>query len=108
MHSSPAKSGSSLASAISIFVSDSTERACRHHEYAIGYACIQCNKSKKPLEFHGMERSLPRFVQQSPAMLIAGKPVTARSGRTLAVENPATGAVFAQVPSADNADVDAA
>ena len=55
-----------------------------------------------------MERSLPRFVQHSPAMLIAGKHVAARSGRMLAVENPATGSVFAQVPAADEADVDAA
>jgi acyl-CoA reductase-like NAD-dependent aldehyde dehydrogenase len=55
-----------------------------------------------------MERSLPRFVQRSPAMLIAGKHAAARSGRTLDVENPATGSVFAQVPAADEADVDAA
>jgi phenylacetaldehyde dehydrogenase len=55
-----------------------------------------------------MKRPLPRFAQQSLSMLVAGKPTNARSGRTLDVENPATGSVFAQVPAADAADVDAA
>jgi len=55
-----------------------------------------------------MERQPPRFAQQSLSMLIAGKPAFARSGRTLDVENPAIGSVFAKVPAAGAADVDAA
>jgi hypothetical protein len=46
-----------------------------------------------------MERSLPRFAQHSPAMLIAGEHAAARSGRTLDVENPATGCPKAAVHS---------
>src|ERR1700761_2863659 len=60
------------------------------------------------MEFHGIERPLPRFAQQSLSMLVAGKPITAQSGRTFDVENPSTGSVFAQVPAAAATDVDVA
>jgi hypothetical protein len=39
------------------------------------------NKSRQLLEFHWMERSLPRFAPHSPAMLIAVKHTAARSVR---------------------------
>ena len=48
------------------------------------------------------------FFGRSPRMLIDGKLVDAASGKTFAVYNPATGAVIANVPEADKADVDLA
>jgi phenylacetaldehyde dehydrogenase len=45
---------------------------------------------------------------RTPLMLIDGKLVPAASGKTFAVYNPATGAVIANVPEADKADVDLA
>ncbi|MGM7648736.1 aldehyde dehydrogenase family protein [Nocardia sp. JW2] len=47
-------------------------------------------------------------VAEAQQMLIGGEWVQACSGRTLAVEDPATGAVVAQVPAGDSADVDRA
>src|SRR5580698_7196364 len=48
------------------------------------------------------------FLGRNPLMLIDGKQVPAVSGKTLAVYNPATGGVIANVPEGDKADVDLA
>jgi phenylacetaldehyde dehydrogenase len=45
------------------------------------------------------------YLGRTPLMLIDGKLVPAASGKTFAVYNPATGAVIANVPEADKADV---
>ncbi|TQM32587.1 aldehyde dehydrogenase family protein [Nocardia bhagyanarayanae] len=47
-------------------------------------------------------------VAEAQKMLIGGEWVRAASGRTLAVEDPATGEVVAQVPAGDSEDVDRA
>ena len=48
------------------------------------------------------------FFSRKHRMLIDGKFVTASSGKTFPVYNPATGEVVAQVPEAESADVDLA
>jgi phenylacetaldehyde dehydrogenase len=48
------------------------------------------------------------YLGRSPRMLINGEMVGAVSGKTFEVVNPATGAVIAHVPEADQADVDIA
>jgi acyl-CoA reductase-like NAD-dependent aldehyde dehydrogenase len=48
------------------------------------------------------------FLGRNPLMLIDGKQVSAESGKTFAVYNPATGSVIANVPEGDKADVDLA
>jgi acyl-CoA reductase-like NAD-dependent aldehyde dehydrogenase len=48
------------------------------------------------------------FLGRTPQMLIDGKMVGAASGKTFEVVNPATGAVIANVPEGDKADVDLA
>ncbi len=48
------------------------------------------------------------FLGRNPLMRIDGKQVPAVSGNTLAVYNPATGGVIANVRAADQADVDLA
>jgi phenylacetaldehyde dehydrogenase len=48
------------------------------------------------------------FLGREAKMLIDGKMVGAASGKTFAVYNPATGAVIANVPEGDKADVDLA
>ena len=48
------------------------------------------------------------FVTRKHRMLIDGKFVTAASGKTFPVYNPATGEVIAQVPEAETADVELA
>ncbi len=48
------------------------------------------------------------FVSQDHRMFIGGKFVKAQSGKTFPVYNPATGDVIAQVPEAENADVELA
>src|ERR1700722_1393450 len=48
------------------------------------------------------------FLGRDAKMLIDGKMVAAASGKTFPVYNPATGAVIANVPEADNRDVDIA
>jgi len=48
------------------------------------------------------------FLERSPRMLIDGRLVSAASGKTFAVHNPATGSVIVNVPEADKADVDLA
>jgi acyl-CoA reductase-like NAD-dependent aldehyde dehydrogenase len=53
-------------------------------------------------------RHAARFLGRSPKMLIDGEMLGAVSGKTFAVYNPATGAVIANVPEADKADVDVA
>ena len=45
------------------------------------------------------------YLGRTPLMLIDGKLVPAASGKTFAVYNPATGAVIANVPEPDKADV---
>jgi phenylacetaldehyde dehydrogenase len=46
------------------------------------------------------------YLGRTPLMLIDGKLVPAASGKTFSIYNPATGAVIANVPEADKADVD--
>ena len=53
-------------------------------------------------------RHAATFLGRSPKMLIDGKMVGAASGKTFEVFNPATGAVIANVPEGDKADVDLA
>lgn len=53
-------------------------------------------------------RSLPDFVKSRPLMLIDGKLVGAVSGKTLDVENPATGEIFTAIPAGGPADIDLA
>jgi phenylacetaldehyde dehydrogenase len=48
------------------------------------------------------------FLGRTPLMLIDGKMVSAVSGKTFAVYNPATGGVIANAPEGDKADVDLA
>src|ERR1700733_5520046 len=48
------------------------------------------------------------YLGRAPKMLIDGKMVGAASGKTFEVVNPATGAVIANVPEGDKADVDLA
>ena len=54
------------------------------------------------------QRELPAFARSKLGLLIDGEMVDARSGKTIAVENPATGEVIAQVPAGEAVDVDAA
>jgi acyl-CoA reductase-like NAD-dependent aldehyde dehydrogenase len=49
-----------------------------------------------------------KFLESSPAMLIGGPRVEARSGRTFDVIDPGTAATVTEVPRADEDDVDAA
>ncbi len=49
-----------------------------------------------------------KFLESSPAMLVGGARVEARSGRTFDVIDPSTGATVTEVPRADRDDVDAA
>src|SRR5262249_16704939 len=53
-------------------------------------------------------RHATTFLGRAPKMLIDGQMVAAVSGKTFEVVNPATGAVIANVPAADKADVDLA
>src|SRR3984957_959988 len=53
-------------------------------------------------------RHAATFLGRMPKMLIDGKQVSAESGKTFAVYNPATGGVIANVPEGDKADVDLA
>ena len=53
-------------------------------------------------------RHATNFLGRSSKMLIDGKMVSAASGKTFEVYNPATGAVIANVPEGDKADVDLA
>jgi phenylacetaldehyde dehydrogenase len=48
------------------------------------------------------------YLGRTPLMLIDGKMVSAASGKTFAVYNPATGGVIASAPEGDKADVDLA
>ena len=58
------------------------------------------------LELDPRLRHAAGFLGQTPLMLIDGELVSAVSGKTFAVYNPATGAVIANVPEADKTDVD--
>ena len=60
------------------------------------------------LELDPRLRHATTFLDRTPKMLIDGRMVGAVSGETFEVVNPATGAVIANVPSADKADVDSA
>src|SRR5262249_51784036 len=60
------------------------------------------------LELDPRLRYATTLLGSTPKMLIDGKMVGAVSGETFEVVNPATGAVIANVPSADKADVDRA
>ncbi|HWB51185.1 MAG TPA: aldehyde dehydrogenase family protein [Stellaceae bacterium] len=53
-------------------------------------------------------RHAAMFLGRTPKMLIDGRLVGAASGKTFEVYNPATGAVIANVPEGDKADVDLA
>src|SRR5271156_802965 len=48
------------------------------------------------------------FLAKKQQMLIDGKWVDARSGKTFAVEDPATEEIIAHVPAGDKADIDLA
>ena len=48
------------------------------------------------------------FIAKDLKLLIDGKWVAAKSGKTFAVEDPATEEVIAHVPAGDKADIDAA
>ena len=54
------------------------------------------------------EREPPEFLRTPLGMLIDGKFVPSMSGKTLPVENPATGRVIAQMPSGTTEDVELA
>jgi hypothetical protein len=58
------------------------------------------------LELDPRLRHATTFLGRTPKMLIDGQMVGAVSGQTFEVVNPATGAVIANVPAADKADVD--
>jgi phenylacetaldehyde dehydrogenase len=60
------------------------------------------------LELDPRLRHATTFLGRTPKMLIDGQMVGAVSGKTFEVVNPATGAVIANVPAADKADVDLA
>jgi phenylacetaldehyde dehydrogenase len=60
------------------------------------------------LELDPRLRHATTFLGRNPKMLIDGQMVGAVSGNTFEVVNPATGAVIANVPAADKADVDLA
>jgi phenylacetaldehyde dehydrogenase len=60
------------------------------------------------LELDPRLRHATTFLGRTPKMLIDGKMVGAVSRKTFEVVNPATGAVIANVPAADKADVDLA
>jgi phenylacetaldehyde dehydrogenase len=53
-------------------------------------------------------RHATTFLGRAPKMLIDGRMVGAASGKTFEVYNPATGALIANVPEGDKADVDLA
>jgi hypothetical protein len=60
------------------------------------------------LELDPRLRHATAFLGKEPLMLIDGELVPAASGKTFAVYNPASGAIIANVPAADKADVDLA
>jgi len=60
------------------------------------------------LELDPRLRHAAGFLGQTPLMLLDGELVSAVSGKTFAVYNPATAAVIANVPEADKKDVDIA
>ena len=60
------------------------------------------------LELDPRLRHATAFLGKEPLMLIDGELVSAASGKIFAVYNPASGAIIANVPAADKADVDLA
>ena len=60
------------------------------------------------LELDPRLRHATAFLGKEPLMLIDGELVSAASGKTFAVYNPASGAIIANVPEADKKDVDLA
>src|SRR5580704_8360283 len=68
----------------------------------------QGGKAMDTIELDPRLRHAAMFLGRSPKMLIDGKMVGAVSGKTFEVYNPATGAVIANVPEGDKADVDLA
>jgi hypothetical protein len=65
-------------------------------------------KSMDTIELDPRLRHATTFLGRAPKMLIDGKLVGAASGKTFEVYNPATGAVIANVPEGDKADIDLA
>src|SRR5271156_3894384 len=65
-------------------------------------------KAMDTIELDPRLRHATNFLGRSSKMLIDGKMVGAASGKTFEVVNPATGAVIANVPEGDKADVDLA
>ncbi len=55
-----------------------------------------------------LSRAAREFIGRQPRLLIDGKLVTAASGKSFPVYNPATGEVVARIPEADRQDVDLA
>ena len=49
-----------------------------------------------------------KFIEQTPKMMIGGKPVQSISGKTFEVIDPSTGKVLTEAPQGDAGDVDAA
>ena len=60
------------------------------------------------IEKPALSSAVAKFVSKEHGMLIDGKPVAARSGKTFAVEDPATEEIIAHVPAGDKADIDLA
>jgi phenylacetaldehyde dehydrogenase len=60
------------------------------------------------IEKPALSSAVAKFVSKEHGMLIDGKPVAARSGKTFAVEDPATEETIAHVPYGDKADIDLA
>jgi phenylacetaldehyde dehydrogenase len=60
------------------------------------------------IEKPALSSAAAKFVEQEHKLLIDGKWVPAKSGKTFPVEDPATEEMIAQVPSGDKADIDLA
>ena len=60
------------------------------------------------IEKPALSSAAAKFLKKEHRMLIDGKWVAARSGKTFPVEDPATEETIAHVPSGDKADVDLA
>ncbi len=60
------------------------------------------------IEKPALSSAAAKFLKKEHRILIDGKWVTARSGKTFPVEDPATEEIIAHVPSGDKADIDLA
>lgn len=55
-----------------------------------------------------LSKSVRQFISQPKKLLIGGKWMPAESGKTFAVQNPATGEVITQAAEGDKTDIDKA